>query len=100
MECPICLVGWHDTECIPKYFILIFVYLNRMLNCGHSYCTLCVKGLYSESSQSISCPYCCQKMIFKGKAEVESLVKNFTLISLVQKQTSLTNNMSKTFDGN
>mmetsp|Transcript_45516 Transcript_45516/g.61767 ORF Transcript_45516/g.61767 Transcript_45516/m.61767 type:complete len:127 (+) Transcript_45516:30-410(+) len=73
MECNVCLNEWNSETCIP-----------RMLNCGHSFCELCLEGLFKPSQKSISCATCLQNHELESKEAIGQLVKNFTLISLVE----------------
>ncbi|CAG9332517.1 unnamed protein product [Blepharisma stoltei] len=82
MECPVCLNNWNPETTIPK-----------ILKCGHSLCQACVLQLYHN--EQISCPSCTGLHIFKisrlpNESEleysfrcIESLPRNFTLLSLV-----------------
>ena len=81
MECPVCLLEWHSTDCVPL-----------MLNCGHSFCKGCLmlmlpKAVKENNTLEISCPTCNLGIkLFQKEAKDEAdkwlghLVKNFALI--------------------
>ena len=82
MECPVCLNLWNIEENVP-----------RILGCGHSLCQACISQLIAPPK--IECPTCSFQHNFqvaKMPSEpavayttrcVDSLTKNFTLISLL-----------------
>ena len=82
MECPVCLNLWNVEEYVP-----------RILGCGHSLCQSCIAQLISPPK--IECPTCSFQHNFSVPKQsnepsagyatrcVESLSKNFTLISLL-----------------
>ena len=60
-----------------------------MLLCGHSYCSNCIRDLYRPKQMIISCPYCFQVHSFTHPDALDSLVKNYTLLSLAQRTTTI-----------
>ncbi|OMJ95708.1 hypothetical protein SteCoe_770 [Stentor coeruleus] len=82
MECPICFYNWNAETTLPVILI-----------CGHTLCMQCCKGFYSISK--VKCPTCSVETIFSLKKSsnesdgdfaircIDSLTKNFTLLSLV-----------------
>mmetsp|Transcript_12358 Transcript_12358/g.23433 ORF Transcript_12358/g.23433 Transcript_12358/m.23433 type:complete len:491 (-) Transcript_12358:61-1533(-) len=94
MECPECFNHWSSDLCIP-----------RLLKCGHSLCQDCVPVLMQQNS--VQCPSCHDVTPFsvsrrseESSSEftrrcVESMTKNFTLLSLISTRPSLAIDKSK-----
>lgn len=94
MECPECFNPWNSDNCIP-----------RLLKCGHSLCQDCVACLLQQNS--VECPACHDLHLFSigrrsgeaskdfGQRCVESLTKNYTLLSLISTRPSLSVDKSK-----
>jgi len=85
MECPICLNEWNSATCIPK-----------MLPCGHSLCNKCLSALFvpfvlPQKGGSVQCPTCMESHTFKSASALEKLIKNFTLLSLVESRKNESN---------
>ena len=50
MECDICLIEWDSSERIP-----------RLLNCGHTFCQVCLKSILNKcisKGEKFNCPTC------------------------------------------
>ncbi len=84
MECTVCLNEWASDKCIPRYFILSLICVIRMLNCGHSFCEQCLKKMYREKVNVLECPSCLTSHKFSSVEDLTKLIKNFTLLSLVE----------------
>ncbi|CAI2379287.1 unnamed protein product [Moneuplotes crassus] len=68
MECPICMIDYDDTSCIPKV----------LPNCGHTICMSCINKL--RKSGKIQCSDCrLNQKIKKG----EDLPTNFAIFELI-----------------
>ena len=55
-----------------------------MLNCGHSYCEHCLALLYKPSTKNLTCPACLETHSINSFEDLSKLIKNYTLISLVE----------------
>ncbi|CDW88639.1 ubiquitin carboxyl-terminal hydrolase [Stylonychia lemnae] len=64
-----------------------------MLHCGHSYCQGCLLNLFRVTHGDIQCPYCQEKHNFQSVEEIKTLIKNYTLLSLVDQR--LTNQVKQ-----
>lgn len=76
MECDICLIEW-NSERVP-----------RLLNCGHTFCELCIKAMFLKSKSlkmEFVCPTCKTPQKIKSVEEVGKLIKNFGLITFAEK---------------
>ena len=85
MECPICLNEWNSGTCIPK-----------MIPCGHSLCNKCLTALFvpfvsPQKGGSVQCPTCMESHTLKSASALEKLIKNFTLLSLVESRKNESN---------
>ena len=92
MECPICFYVWNQETTMPL-----------ILNCGHSICIKCSRSLFSV--YKIVCPTCSidtlfsfQKQINESEEDfitncIDSLTKNYTLLSLVCNKSSIKGKM-------
>ena len=67
-ECSICFEGYNDREKCP-----------RMLSCGHSFCSRCLKRLLRGNT--IDCPKCRNPVAVPSG--VHGLSKNFALLDIV-----------------
>ena len=77
MECDICLVEWDSTHRIP-----------RLLNCGHTFCHMCLRSILSKSlsqKKPFQCPTCNVEQPIKSEKDIKSLIKNFNLLRIVEK---------------
>lgn len=55
-----------------------------MLNCGHSYCEGCLKQLFKPSTKNLTCPSCLVSHNFNSIDDIYTLIKNYSLLSLVE----------------
>lgn len=55
-----------------------------MLNCGHSYCENCLKLMYKPANKQLQCPSCLQNHPFDKIEDLQKLIKNYTLLSIVE----------------
>ena len=69
-ECRVCSEPFDDQNICP-----------RVLSCGHSYCTCCLKRLTIEDDK-MSCPTC-RVEVNLPPAGVAGLPKNFELLSII-----------------
>ena len=92
MECPICLNNWNSSKNVPY-----------MVSCGHSFCKECLLAMIPKvepeskiSNLTLSCPTCMKDLNLHqnesksdpGEKWLGSLIKNFSLISLVEQNKS------------
>lgn len=66
-----------------------------MLNCGHSYCEGCLKLLYKPSTKCLQCPSCLTAHIFESINDLNKLIKNYALLSLIETARPTPNDLNK-----
>lgn len=71
MECGVCLKSWNFEDCVPK-----------SLPCGHSFCSLCLEGIFARQKTGIQCPNCLTEYEM-SLAQVQGIPKNFAILSLL-----------------
>nr|XP_053652550.1 uncharacterized protein LOC128702348 [Cherax quadricarinatus] len=69
MDCEVCRLDFNATSNIP-----------RILNCGHSLCTPCLKQILKNNS--VSCPTC--RSVHSKLHSAGDVPKNFSLIKLIE----------------
>jgi hypothetical protein len=79
--CLVCKCDFSTTEAATTL---------RSLECGHSFCTSCLKHIRSQlatgavTTYVINCPVCRHTMPVPTVKDVESLPKNFAAISMIK----------------
>lgn len=62
-----------------------------MLPCGHTYCDPCIQDIFKLDAKGrgvLKCPSCQVDHSFLNRIELSKLIKNFTLISLIDNRKS------------
>ena len=77
MECDICLIEWDSSKRIP-----------RLLNCGHTFCEMCLKSILSKcisKNEKFHCPNCNVYQKIESEKDIPNLIKNYNLLTIAEK---------------
>ena len=77
MECDICLIEWDSSERIP-----------RLLNCGHTFCQVCLKSILNKcisKGEKFNCPTCHLYQQIETEEDISKLIKNYNLLRIAEK---------------